>query len=135
MVKYASRNMNAGSAKARSLQQLEILVMEKLLNVGLGSIRDPYLCHVRIKVSRPIDNTVVLVERLDEHTHFHNIEESFRIKKPTILMTYIKSEVVKNYSPAQIFHALHGAGTHEGSVLSGLKNLVAHLSKGKFTLP
>ncbi|KAF8425213.1 hypothetical protein EV426DRAFT_573443 [Tirmania nivea] len=87
----------------------------KIIKRRHSSIRDKHQCHVRIKVSRPIDGTAVTIQRLDEHTYTHDIEESFQIKKPSILLGYIKSEAVKNYSPAQIYHALRGAGTHEGS--------------------
>ncbi|KAF8458139.1 hypothetical protein BGX38DRAFT_649404 [Terfezia claveryi] len=78
-------------------------------------MRNADLCNVRIKVSRPVDGTAVTVERLDEYTHTHDIEESFRIKKPSILVGCIKSEVAKNYSASQIYHAVRGAGKHEGS--------------------
>ncbi|KAF8416903.1 hypothetical protein BGX38DRAFT_1335203 [Terfezia claveryi] len=80
-----------------------------------SSIRNANLCNVRIKVSRLVDGTTVTVEHLDEHTHTHDIEESFRIKKPSILVGYIKSKAVKNYSASQIYHAIRGAGTHEGT--------------------
>ena len=80
-----------------------------------SSIRDQYLCDVRIKVSRPIDSSNVIIEQLDDHTHTHDIEESFQIKKPSILVNCIKGEVVKNYSASQIFHALRGPGTAAGS--------------------
>ena len=76
----------------------------KVIKRRCSSIRDPYLCNVRIKVSCFVDNTAVIVERIDQHIHTHDIEESFRIKKPSILTGFIKSEVVKNYTPAQIFH-------------------------------
>jgi len=46
--------------------------------------------------SRPVDGTSVTVERLD-HIHTHDIEESFRTKKPSILLGYIKSEACKFY--------------------------------------
>jgi len=71
--------------------------------------------HVRTKISRPVDGSAVTIEHLDEHTHTHDIEESFRINKPSILVWYIKSEAAKNYSSARIFHSLRGASTHEGS--------------------
>jgi len=58
---------------------------------------------------------VVIIECLDEHTHTHDIQESFRTKKPSILQDYIKSEIAKNSFTAQIYHAVRGAGTHEGS--------------------
>ena len=57
----------------------------------------------------------MIIERLDDHTHTHNIEESFQIKKPSILVNSITDEAAKNYSASQIFHAFRGAGTHEGS--------------------
>jgi len=60
-------------------------------------MRDTDLCNVRIKVSRPVDGTSVTVERLDEHIHTHDIEESFRTKKPSIFLGYIKSEGCKFY--------------------------------------
>jgi len=87
----------------------------KVIKRRHSSIRDAHLCNVRIKVSRPVDGTVVIIERLDEHTHTHDIEESFRIKKPSILRDYIKTEAAKNYSAAQIYHAVRGAGTQEGA--------------------
>ncbi|KAF8420011.1 hypothetical protein BGX38DRAFT_1202120 [Terfezia claveryi] len=68
-----------------------------------------------MKVSRLVDGSAVTIERLDEHTHSHDIEESFRIEKPSILPEYIKFEAAKNYSATQIYHAVRGAGTHEGS--------------------
>ena len=46
----------------------------KIIKRRCSSIRDSYLCNVRIKVSRFVDNTAVIVER-------HDIEESFRIQK------------------------------------------------------
>ena len=87
----------------------------KIIKRRNSSICDKDLCHVRIKVSRPDDSTVVTIERFDKYIHTHDIEESFRIKKPSILLGYIKSEAAKNYSAAQIYHAFRGAGTHEGS--------------------
>ena len=48
-------------------------------------------------------------------THSYNIEESFQIKKLSILVNSIKSEAVKDYSASHIFHAFRGARTVEGS--------------------
>ena len=70
-----------------------------------SSVRNPGLCNVRMEVSRPVDGSPVTIERLDEHTHLHDIEENFRVKKPTILLDYITTEAVKNYSASQIFRA------------------------------
>ena len=89
--------------------------VNKVIKRWHASIREQGLCHVRIKVSRPVDGTAVTIERLDDHTHTHDIEESFQIKKPSILVNSIKAETAKNYSASQIFHALHGVGTSEGS--------------------
>ena len=88
----------------------------KVIKHRHSSIRDQNLCHVRIKVSRPMDtNLPVTIERLDEHMHTHDIEESFQIKKPSILINCITTKVAKNYSASQVLHALRGAGTAEGA--------------------
>ncbi|KAF8451341.1 hypothetical protein BGX38DRAFT_1269591 [Terfezia claveryi] len=84
----------------------------KVIKRRQSSIRNANLCNVRIKVLHLVDGTAVTIERLDEHTHTHDIEESFQIKKPSILVGYIKSEAAKNYSASQIYHS---AGTHEGA--------------------
>ncbi|KAF8428713.1 hypothetical protein EV426DRAFT_711386 [Tirmania nivea] len=132
--------MSADSGKARSQAQLEKILKAKLCKRRHSSIRTQDLCHVRIKVTRPVDGTTVTIERLDEHTHNHDIEESFRIKKPSILINSIKAEAVKNYSASQIFHALRGAGTHEGSerlqVVGGAsltRHDIANLKRGTKT--
>ena len=91
----------------------------KVIKRWHATIREQGLCHVRIKVSRLVNDTVVTIERLDDHTHTHDIEESFQIKKPSILVNSIKAEAAKNYSASQIFHAFHGAGTSEGSARLG----------------
>ena len=88
----------------------------KVIKRRNSRIRDKHLCHVRIKVSRPVDGTTVTIERLDEHTHTHDIEESFCIKKPSILMGYLKSEVAKNYSAAQIYHTFRSAQQRLGEL-------------------
>ncbi|KAF8428782.1 hypothetical protein EV426DRAFT_585898 [Tirmania nivea] len=102
-------------SRKSSVAQVSADTDGKVIKRRQSSIRNADLCNVRIKVSRPVDGTAVTVERLDEHTHTHDIEESFRIKKPSILVGYIKSEAAKNYSAAQIYHAVLGAGTHEGA--------------------
>ncbi|KAF8414676.1 hypothetical protein EV426DRAFT_671625 [Tirmania nivea] len=88
---------------------------DKIIKRQHSSIWDKHLCHIQIKVSKPVDGTAVTIERLDSHIHTHDIEESFCIKKPSILQGYLKSEAIKNYSAAQIYHAVRGASTHEGS--------------------
>jgi len=69
----------------------------KVIKRRNNSMRDTDLCNVRIKVSRPVDGTSATVERLDERIHTHGIEESFRTKKPSILLGCIKSEACKFY--------------------------------------
>ncbi|KAF8432624.1 hypothetical protein BGX38DRAFT_1146347 [Terfezia claveryi] len=51
-----------------------------------SSIQNANLCNIQIKVSSPVDGIAVMVEHFDEHTHTHDIEESFWIKKPSILV-------------------------------------------------
>ena len=92
---------------------------DKVIKRRHSSIRDKGICNVRMKVSRLVDGSSVTIERLDSYVHTHDIEESFRIKKPTILLEYLKSEAAKNYSTAQIYHAFRGAGTHKGSECLG----------------
>ena len=87
----------------------------KVIKRRHSTIRDQGLCNVRIKVSHLVDGSEVIIERLDENIHTHDIEESFRIKKPSILLNCITVEASKNYSAANIFHALRGAGTVEGT--------------------
>ncbi|KAF8418741.1 hypothetical protein EV426DRAFT_618294 [Tirmania nivea] len=107
----------------------KVATEDKILKRRHSSIRDKHLCHVQIKVSKPVDGTAVTIERLDSHIHTHDIEESFRIKKPSILQGYLKSEAIKNYSAAQIYHAVRGAGTHEGSERLGELDIV-NLKRG-----
>jgi hypothetical protein len=76
------------------------------------TIREKDLCHLRMKVSRSLEGEqLVKVERLDEHLHTHDIEESFRIKKPTILFNFLRAEVAKGHTAAHIFHTFRAAGT------------------------
>ncbi|RPB25197.1 hypothetical protein L211DRAFT_836521 [Terfezia boudieri ATCC MYA-4762] len=106
----------------------------KVIKRRNSSIRDPHLCHVRIKVSRLVDGTAVIVERLDAHTHTHDIEESFRIKKPSILVNYITAEVVKHSSASQIFHALRGSERLEAIGGSSLtRHDIGNLKRGTKT--
>jgi hypothetical protein len=47
--------------------------------------------------------------------HTRDIEESFGYKKPELLRSIARVERVKNYSSAQVYGALRGVGTAEGS--------------------
>ena len=87
----------------------------KILKQRHSSVQDQHQFHVQIKVSRSVDGIAITIQQLDEHTHTHDIEESFQIKKLSILANSIKAKTVKGYSASQIFHAIHGAGTAEGS--------------------
>ena len=89
---------------------------DKTIERRRSSVRDKHLCHVRMKVSRLVDSKqTITVERLDEHIHRRDIEESFRIKKLTILLNFLKAEAVKDYAASHIYHAFRGAGTLGGS--------------------
>ena len=69
-----------------------------------------------MKISYLVEgNQTATIERLDENTHSHDIEESFRVKKPTMLLNLLRTEAAKNYSASHIYHAFRGAGTLEGS--------------------
>ena len=59
-------------------------LVARSLNVAIAVFemsRDAHLCNVRIKVSRLVDSTGVIIERLDEHIQTRDIEKNFRIKK------------------------------------------------------
>ena len=103
-------------SKSAKSSPAKVAVAEgKVIKRRHSSSRDKSLCHVQIKVSKPVDGTAVKIERLHEHTHTHGIEESFRINKPSILVGFIKSEVAKGYIAFQIYHAFCGVGMHNGS--------------------
>lgn len=108
--KYECRLRKSKSSSSKDASQAS----DKVIKRKHSSIRDHGLYQVRIKVSRPVDGSAVTIERIDECTHTHDIEESFQVKKPSILLDYIAIEAAKNYSSAQIFHALRGSGTLEG---------------------
>jgi hypothetical protein len=81
------------------------------------SVRESDLCHLRMKVTRSLEGEqLVTVERLDEHLHTHDIEESFRIKKPSIIFNFLRAEVAKGHTAADIFHAFRAAGTRLGEI-------------------
>ena len=56
----------------------------------------------------------VLVEHLDNQAHTHDFEESFRLKKPTILLDFLKAEAAKYYAASHIYRAFR-EDTLEGS--------------------
>jgi len=80
--------------KSRKSTQLELL-MARLLNFGIAVCEILTFAMSELR-SHPVDGTSVTVERLG-HIHTHEIEESFRTKKPSILLGYIKSEACKFY--------------------------------------
>lgn len=73
---------------------------------------------MRVKVTRCIegaDEGRVVVERMDAEMHTHDIEASFRIKKPSMVRRVLESECAKGGRPAaEIFKALKGAKTGDG---------------------
>ena len=78
-----------------------------------STIRKKNQCLVTVKLTRQItsENPTVTLERKDEHKHLHSLETSFMIKKSKHVQELIKKEAGKNYSAAQIVHAIRGAGT------------------------
>jgi len=62
----------------------------KVIKHRHSSIRDAYLRNLQIKVSRPVDATVVIIECLDKHTHTYDIEKSFCIKNQAYCGTISK---------------------------------------------
>jgi len=100
-----------------------------------STIREGGICNVTMKVSRQMslalsnserlgfDSKIltVTIERIgmgdpsDHPNHTHDIEESFRYKKPEALRNIARAEGEKNYSSAQVINALRGVGTAEGS--------------------
>ena len=83
-----------------------------------STIRIKNQCLVTVKLTRQItsENPTVTLERKDEHKHLHSLETSIMIKKSKHVQELIK-EAGKNYSAAQIFHAIRGAGTEAGTSL------------------
>ena len=92
---------------------------EKTIKRRHSGIRDKDLCLVQIKVSQLVNSQQVTIERSNNNLHTHSIEESFQIKKPSILLGLIKAEAEKNYSSCEIYHAFRGAGTHGGATRLG----------------
>jgi len=56
----------------------------------------------------------VTIERKTEHYHGHDFETSCMLKKSKFVQELIATEAEKNYSAAQIFSVLRGAGSEEG---------------------
>ena len=98
-----------------------------------NTIKKAGICNVSMKVSRQMSPTpsdlagsdsktlTVTIERIgkgnpsDYSCHTHDIEESFRYKRPEVLRNIARAEREKNYSAAQVINALRGVGTAEGS--------------------
>ena len=60
---------------------------EKTIKRWHSCVRSRGLCQVRMKISRLVEGRrTATVQLLDEHIHTHDIEVSFRIKKPSILL-------------------------------------------------
>jgi hypothetical protein len=122
--------------KSRKSSQSSPTPTESTIKQRLGSIiREAGVCNVTMKVSRQmppalpdsgsegLDSKIltVTIERIgngdpSEHPHHaHDIEESFRYKKPEVLRNISRAEREKNYTSAQVINALRGVGTAEGS--------------------
>lgn len=95
------------------------------------------LCQVRMKITRTLERPILVrIERKDNNKHTHDIEESFRLcGLPTAVRRVIQTEASKDYTAAQIFHALKGAGKSEGSSdleIAGGSSLKRYINKPCF---
>jgi hypothetical protein len=90
----------------------------RIVKNRITSVRMKDLCQVRMKMTRTLAEPITItLERKDENTHTHDIDESFRLcGPPSAVKRIVKEEASKDYTAAQIFHALKGAGKIEGSV-------------------
>jgi hypothetical protein len=82
------------------------------------------ICNVTMKITREMKGKEpVTIERIGElgkdsddySRHTRNVEESFRCKKPELLLSIARAEREKSYSSAQVFSALRKVETAEGS--------------------
>ena len=92
----------------------------RVVKPRMTAVRIKDLCQVRMKIIRTIPSgsepVMVFLERKDDAVHTHSIEEVFRLcGLPSIVKRAIATEANKNYTPAQIFHALKRSGSTEGS--------------------
>ena len=102
MEQYGFKSMSVDFGKAQNPVQHDPILMTRLLSDN-STIRDKHLCHVRMMISYLVEgNQTVTIEHLDENTHSRDIEESFRVKKPTMLLNLLRTEAAKNYSASHI---------------------------------
>ena len=68
--------------------------------------KDP--CLVTGKLMRQITGTnpTATLERKDEHKHLHSLEARFMVKRSKQVQELINRETEKNYSAAQVYHAI-----------------------------
>jgi hypothetical protein len=85
-----------------------------------SSARESHQCQVRIRIVRTLtlnasdSELQATVSREDKHEHLHSIEDSFQVKKPVAIRAVAK-ERAKNYLVAQVYNAVKGVGTPNGS--------------------
>jgi len=92
----------------------------RVVKPRMTAVRIKDLCQVRMKITCTIPSgsepVMVFLERKDDAAHTHSIEEAFHLcGLPSIVKRVIATDTNKNYTPAQIFHALKGSGSIEGS--------------------
>ena len=68
MVQCGSRSMSVSFGNHQN-QVLRVAIEGKIIKWRNSSILDKHYYHVRIRVPRPIDGSVVTIERLDEYTY------------------------------------------------------------------
>ena len=83
-----------------------------------STIREKYQYLVTVKLTHQItgSNPTVTLGRKGEHKYSHPLETSFG-KKSKQVQELINKKTVNNYSAAQIFHAIRGAGTEASTSL------------------
>ena len=91
----------------------------RVVKPRITEVRVKDLCQVQMKITHTIPTSsepvTVLLERKTVAVHTHSVDEIFRIcGLPSIIKQVIATEVKKNYTAAQIFHALKGSSKIEG---------------------
>jgi hypothetical protein len=103
--------------KSRRSSSSQPRVDDNSIKRRTSSIRDKDQCSVTVKLTRQLTrlHPTVTLERKTEYYHSHDFETSCMVKKSKFVQELIATEAEKNYSATQIFSALRGAGSEEGS--------------------
>jgi hypothetical protein len=90
----------------------------RVVKARITTSRVKDLCQVRMKMTRTLTEPITItLERKDDSIHTHDLEETFRLcGLPSAVKRVVQVEADKDYTAAQIFHALKGGGKVDGSV-------------------